>query len=816
MLQVQPNAPRTLRQLTIAMALTLPAFGSSQPVSAADTGTQNTAKPQSAALNFNIPAQPLVDALNAFIAASDWQVGFPAGMAKDVRSSAIHGRYTPQQALQQLLTGSGLRYRLTGANTATLENAPQSQADMTVLTAMTVVGETVKDVDDPYNEDYHISNASTATKTDTPIMETPFSVQILPKVVLEDQQSIQINEVLRNVSGAYTFNDAGIVGGSITMLRGFQVGSYYRDGFPIPANTFPARRETANLERIEVLKGPGSLLYGRVDPGGVINVSTKQPLDIPFYSLQQQFGSYDLYRTTADATGPITQDGSLLYRFNLAYENSGSFTRFAGDEHIFLAPVVHWNISDRTQLTVYAEYLNDQKTPDFGVPAFSIGNRPAPVKIGFTKGEHWNRVDSESGLAGLQFAHNFNDAWKLDYQFSSFLSRNNRLVTFGAFVNPVTNELRRFSSDSSDDVDSYFTALNLTGHFSTFSLKHTLLLGTDYYHSETDSRINTGGTPSLNILAPVYNTPKFIRDPQNDSHMNVKAEWNGVYLQDQIELPYHLHLLAGGRYDNVRLSQGGDFGSTKIDMGTVKPRVGLLWAPRSEISVYGSYTENLGTFGGDATLVNPDGSRLKPEQATQWEVGLKTELFDGRLIGSLAYYELTKQNIATPHPDPVLSGLGYQVSIGEAQSRGVELDLIGQILPGWDVIASYAYTETEILKDNISENVGNQLPNVPQNGGSLWSTYRFQEGVLNGFKFGAGAYVRGQREGDAANTLQLPGYVTANLMVGYEWTVGQSKVSAQFNVENLLDKEYFQNSAGRASSTFGSPRAFIGSLRLEF
>lgn len=286
-------------------------------------------------------------------------------------------------------------------------------------------------------------------------------------------------------------------------------------------------------------------------------------------------------------------------------------------------------------------------------------------------------------------------------------------------------------------------------------------------------------------------------------------------MQDQLELPYHLHLLAGGRYDNARLSQGGDFGSAKIDMGTVKPRVGLLWRPRSEISAYGSYTENLGTFGGDFTLVNPDGSRLSPEEAEQWEAGIKTELFDGRVTGSLAYYELTKQNVATPHPDPVLSAQGFQVSIGEAQSRGLEVDLAGRILPGWDVIASYAYTDTEILKDN-SDNVGNRLPNVPRHGGSLWSTYRFQEGPLSGFKFGTGMYARGQREGDAANTLQVPGYVIVNLMTGYEWKVGPSKVSAQFNVENLLDKEYFQNSVGPAASNFGSPLAYIGSVRVEF
>jgi iron complex outermembrane receptor protein len=764
-------------------------------------------------INVHIPSQPLEPAINALAKQSRLHLFYAEDIMRGKTTRGLNGKYTPHQAVEKLLAGTGLAYTFTAENAVSVRADDKMEA--IALPKMTISDTADYDTDDPYNPSYTRSNATTATKTGTPIMETPFSVQVLPEVVLRDQQSIQLNEVLRNVSGAYTFNDAGVVGSSITILRGFQVSSYYRDGFPIPANTFPARRETANLERIEVLKGPGSLLYGRVDPGGVINVTTKQPLSVPFYSLQQQFGSFDLYRTTADATGSITQDGSLLYRFNLAYENSGSFTRFAGNDHIFLAPVLRWNISDHTQLTLYAEYMNSKKTPDFGVPAIGNQNRPVPVSIGFTKLERWNRVDSESGLAGLRLAHSFNDNWKLDYQFSSFLSSNNRLLTFGAVVNPVTYDLRRFTSYSRDDVDSYYMALNLTGHFSTLGINHTALIGSDYYHSETDSLINLGTESPLNIFSPVYDAPKFTPDPANNSHTSARTEWNGIYLQDQIELPYHLHLLAGGRYDNVRLNQGGDLGSGKIEMGTVKPRVGLLWRPLSQLSVYGSYTENLGTLGGDATLVNPDGSRLKPEEAEQWELGIKTELLGGRLTGSLAYYELTKQNIATPHPDPALNGLGYQVSIGEAQSRGVELDLAGEILPGWDVIASYAYTDTEILKDN-SNSVGNRLPNVPKHGGSLWTTYRFEEGPLEGFKLGAGMYARGQREADTSNTLQLPGYVTLNLMAGYEWKVGPSMVSTQFNVENLLDKQYFQQSGGRGASTFGNPRAYIGYLKVAY
>lgn len=200
---VPPNAPCTLRKLTFAILLALPAFGLPLPAIAAGKSGHGAENSQNAALRFNIPAQPLVDALNAFIAATDWQVGFPAGMAKDIRSSAVHGSYTPQQALRQLLSGSGLSYRLTGTNTVTLEKEPQSKVNVPTLKAMTVVGEAVQDPNDPFNENYNVTNASTATKTDTPIMETPFSIQVVPKQVLEDVQAVRPGDALNYVSGIY-------------------------------------------------------------------------------------------------------------------------------------------------------------------------------------------------------------------------------------------------------------------------------------------------------------------------------------------------------------------------------------------------------------------------------------------------------------------------------------------------------------------------------------------------------------------------------------------------------------------------------------
>ncbi|MCX7100974.1 MAG: TonB-dependent receptor, partial [Methylobacter sp.] len=304
----------------------------------------------------------MADALNAFIAASDWQVGFPAGMAKDVRSSAVNGNYTPQQALQQLLVGSGLSYRSTGTNTVTLEKAPEqiNKADPTTLKPMTVKGNRNTEL-----QSYSVSNATTGTKTDTPLFDTPISVQVVPKAVIDDQQAIGLENVLKNVSGVAKNWGFGADSNENMYIRGFaNSNNIYRDGVLTPNTPI----SLANTERVEVLKGPSAMLYGRAQPGGLVNIVTKRPKTDAYYSLQQQFGSYDTYRTLLDATNKITKDGSLAYRLNYEHLDSGSFRDNHPTTRDFLAPSLTWKITDKTQLDLDFMYQNLKAVYDSGIP----------------------------------------------------------------------------------------------------------------------------------------------------------------------------------------------------------------------------------------------------------------------------------------------------------------------------------------------------------------------------------------------------------------------------------------------------------------
>jgi iron complex outermembrane receptor protein len=783
---------------------------------------------------FDIPAEGMAAALEAFSETTDIQLICPSALVRDVKSKALSGTYTPEQALAKLLADSDITYRFAddqvialagsknkGMSTESLlarapkENYPADPTPEKPFTGsveqedMTVQGVALSG--------YSVIDASTATKTDTPIMETPVNIQVVPQQVLKDQQSIRIEQALQNTSGVYKKQAESAESFNI---RGFATFDYYRDGVRNQsALTQTGDRETANLERIEVLKGPAAILYGRIEPGGMINLVTKQPLDQAYYSLQQQFGSFDLYRTTLDATGPVTENNELLYRFNLAYEDKGSFREFVNNDRIFIAPVVKWNISDRTQAIFEMEYKHAKETTDFGIPV--RGNRPVDIPRERNLGESFAFSESDEVLLGFNWSHAFNDQWQIRHKFNAIFTEENDDTVIGASdVAANSNTFSRFYSGFRDNkTQSYVNSLDLTGHFDTFGLQHTALFGGDYYIFHNSGLIIADyNFPSIDILNPIHSGAP-LRDPNNDFGMDTSEEWYGLYFQDQIKLPYNVHLLAGFRYDNARVTYHPSFAGITNTVhqsdDAITPRVGLLWQPIPEVSLYGNYVENFGVS--NAFFTGANGADLEPETAQQWETGIKTAFFDGRLTTTLAWYQLTKQNIAISSSDPIAAARGESEQVGEVQNSGVELDIAGEILPGWNIIGSYSYIDSEITRQNDGTQ-GNRFHNVPRHGGSLWNTYQFQTGVLQGLKMGAGIVARGQREGNNENDFQMPGYALVNLMTGYEFKVGKSKVTAQLNVDNLLDKEYFPSSVGfgRSRVDVGAPRTFLGSIRVEY
>lgn len=783
-------------------------------------------------IQFNLPSADLASALNRFAEQTGLELSYPTAMVAGLKAKPLKGGYSVQEGMSELLKGTGLTYRLTGGNSVTLQKVadPDPKSDSVTLKEMTVTGESKYDATDPYDKHYTVPNSSFATKTDTPIMETPLNIQVLPKAVLDDQQATRIDQAVKLVSGVTTGQGAGGISDQIT-VRGFFNFNYFRNGMRIDTNGgSDGTRAMANVQSLEVLKGPAAMLYGRVEPGGMVNVVTKKPLETAYYSVQQQAGSYDFYRTSIDATGPLTSNKDLLYRMNVSYENSGSFREFVDSEKVFVAPVLQWNISPQTQAILEMEYRHENNSYDPGAGALIIDGKRAngtwinprlaklPRDRNLMEPDNKNPLDNE--FIGFSVNHQFNDDWEVTEQLGiNLLDRTRTAMNPGA-LNADKRTLNRqlFTSDYYTN-DSYFTTTNLTGHFDTWGLKHTLLVGGDYYLQDENSVGYSSTVPStIDIYNPVYTgLPPVNPTTRASQSFHSTTDLYGIYLQDQIKLPYNVHVMGGFRYQyveqyNVLTKQIGQ----KAD--AVTPQVGLLWQPIKWLSLYGNYVENFGATNGQGQ----NGTFLPPQTAQQWEGGFKTSFFDDRLSTTIAYFNLTKQNIPTIDP----ANQTFSIATGEAQSRGVEVDVRGEILPGWNAIATYAYTETEVLKENNPNSipVGSPLRGIPKNTSALWTTYDFQQDYLRGFKVGAGVDLYSSRKATFNyQDFDFAGYGVVNLLGSYTRNVAKTKVTLQLNVNNLLDKEYIHDGFIQSNSptlqtrtTWGTPRTLMGSVKVEF
>ena len=774
--------------------------------------------------HFNLPVQPMSATLDDLAQSAHTKLVYADESVKGLNAAPVKGNYTARQALNIALDNSGLNYKVVDKTLITVARKPEadSSTSETTLKPMRVVGEAVQDQHDPYNEDYHIIDATTATKTDASIMQTPMNIQVVPKAIINDQQDINIvDAITRNVSGVQADHGSGDIYENF-IIRGFQTqGDTYRNGLLRNFGTF----DPANMEQIEVIKGPASMLYGRAQPGGLVNYVTKKGLDTPYYSVQQQFGSYDKYRTTVDATGPIDKNDELRYRVNFSYQDIGSFKQFVNNERSFIAPTLSWKPNDRFEANLEMEYKHEDKVNDWGIP--SIGTRPAPVPLSRSYQDSAKPMSLENTLVAYDWAFKFNDDWKVK---NRFLWENQDIQyydTGNEYLDADNRTLHRFIITGPANTETFSTNLDLTGKFDLVGSKHEVLVGGDFYNNTYQAANNRYGNygsdrsfdlPTIDIFNPVYHIidqALVNAQPFNWNYLRKENRY-GVYFQDQITLFDKLHILGGGRYDWVNYGTGADFndggsfetakaGYTDQEDQKFSPRVGLLYQPWQWLSVYGSYTESLGSANQGQSF---SGQSFKPEEAEQYEVGFKTELLDKRLATTVSFYHLEKTNTTTNDPDHP----GLSITAGKARSQGIEVDIKGQITEQLNLVTTYAFTDVRYIKANAPLQ-GQRPINVPEHQATLWGTYQ----LTPQFKAGIGGVLVGSRIGDNYDPVDLPGYVTMDVMAAYSIPVGDTRLTTQINLNNLLDKGYYTGAGyGRNSINTGEPLSVMGSVRLEY
>jgi iron complex outermembrane recepter protein len=656
---------------------------------------------------------------------------------------------------------------------------------------------------------YRVPNASVGTRTNTSLRDIPASIQIVPQQVLQDQQVTTINDALKNVAGV-TQTAPAYLGqfGSFT-IRGFEAvdstGNFTRNGLSYAFGGGKAAN-FANIERIEVLKGPASVLFGSSNPGGTINIVTKQPLRDPFFSVEATLGSYNFYRGTVDLSGPLNDQKTVLYRLIASYENTGSFVDFADREVPFFSGALSFDIGKNTKLSLDAEYSKINQTYVNGLPVIGTiqtnpnGQIPRNRNISEPDGIYSPKVFR----VGYTLEHRFSENLSLQnaFYFSDYYLQNvNSYFVTG--LDPDLRTVQRGVQDNDYKERGFDLTTSILGKFSTGSIRHQLLFGVDLKRLDRyqNNFIGFNGTP-LDLFNPVYNSDRFdVTFSGDDTSLTDSV---GVYIQDQVTLAENLKLLIGGRFDAFQQTTTDLLNNTEQSQSgnAFSPRVGIVYQPISPISLYASYSRSFTPTSGRAF----NGEQFKPGRGTQYEVGVKADL-NNRLSASLAFYDLTRSNVITADPDNPT----FSIQTGEQNSRGVELNVSGEILPGWNIIAGYAYTDAQITEDN-SFQPGNRLNNTPENSFSLWTTYELQQGSLRGLGFGLGLFYVGDRQGDLGNTFTLPSYFRTDAALFYK----RDRFRAALNIRNLFNVSYFESAYSDLTVYPAEPLTVQGTLSWQF
>jgi iron complex outermembrane receptor protein len=631
--------------------------------------------------------------------------------------------------------------------------------------------------------------SSVGTKTDTPLIETPQSVSVISRENLDARGVETIVEALQYTAGVSPQTGGKDPRYDNAKIRGFETygNGQFRDGLrdiANPNNFGLFRNEPYGVQRVDVVKGSSSVLYGQNGPGGLIDLISKRPQAQAFGEIQGLIGNFDRFQGAFDLGGPVDKDGKLLYRLTGVFRESdaqiAAFSSDVKDNRVYIAPAVTWQPNANTTMTILSDYHHDITGNAFPLSIATLtggritGITALPLMLGDPS---FNKFDQEQYRIGYQFEHRFSDDLivrskarfghlDVDYRYLTFAG--NPLSTLTSYPR-VARQV--YESTNSFSTDNHVIAKAWTG-----PLLHTVLFGTDYQLFGLDTSTLGGVGPAISRITPVYGqfvTPPTSPIQSTDQDMNQV----GVYLQDQIKLQNWI-LTLGGRFDRVeqntldrltgRPQKSADEAGTK--------RFGLTYVFENGIAPYVSYSESfLPTPGVDFNAV-----AFKPTSSKQYEGGIKFQPNRDVLV-TMAYFDLTQKNVLGP--DPVAGRIGYNVQTGEVNSQGFEFEALVKFLPGLNVIGTYTVNDIKIT-ESTNGDVGRVPLLAPRTMASAFADYTFQSGVLEGFGFGAGVRYNGETYADPLNTIVNPEYTVFDAGLHYRREKGMNYALNLKNIGN--------------------------------
>ncbi|WP_409283622.1 TonB-dependent siderophore receptor [Pseudomonas protegens] len=684
------------------------------------------------------------------------------------------------------------------SSTSWAEQAQVKPSTLELDTADVIGTATYERADGPV-QGYRATRSASATRTDTSIHETPQSISVVAKDAVEDLGATRLQDALDYAGGVGRANNFGGQGLTTFTGRGFTTGEFYRNGFPINRG-YPNMPDANTIERLEVLRGPATMLYGRGDPGGTFNVVSKQPLPERTVTLGSQLNDQGMKRGTLDASGPLDEDGRLAYRLNVVGEGGDTFRDHVDTERYGVTPVLSWQVSDATRLIFEGDFMRNNAPLDRGVTHYAkqIGSAS---RDSFFGEKDVGKLHNDNNMAQLRFEHLLSDDWTLGggVQWLDGSLKGNAVEANGIAADGRTLG-RNFNYRKLEWTDRD-VQLNLTGHFDTAGLQHTLLTGIEYedydYQSIIQRSSGAVGAYPIDLFDPVYGQPRpaLTRTPTHDKE-NLKTY--AAFVQDQVALTDKLKVLAGARFERFEHDYetyvpGGK--SWQASDNAVTPRIGVSYDLTETLALYADTARSFKPNTGASRL----GGGFAPEKGKSYEMGIKWEALDQQLSVDAAIYQIEKRNVLTA--DPVDST--FSVAAGEVQSRGLDVNVAGNLTPEWRVIGGYAYVDAEVTKDNVLRS-GTRLLNIPKNSFSLLNMYEFQDGMLKGLGLGGGLKYVDERAGQTANTgFSMGSYTVVDLLGFYKVN---DKVRLNLDLKNLFDRDYEEGAFGNVYAYPGAPR----------
>lgn len=653
---------------------------------------------------------------------------------------------------------------------------------------------------------YRAKRSATATKTDTPLNETPQSISVITRELIEDQGAANLQDALRYTAGvfsnAYGFDNRG----DWAKIRGTDF-VQYQDGLRMLFGSYNnIRPDTWTLERVEVLKGPASVLYGQGGFGGTVNLVSKRPQAEAHKQVEFSIGSHNRRQVAIDLTGPLNADGTLLYRLIALGRDSGSQVDRVPDDRSLVAPALTWAPNARTSVTLYANVQKDVSGSSVGFFPWQGTVLPAPngqiPTSTFISEPGFDEYKAEQKAAGWEARWQFSDAWTLKHSLRKSDSKVSYKSLYSRFgprptLNPDGRTINRTIYNAQNEADALTTDTLLQGQWKSGALESTVLAGWDMQDVTIGGAQASGNAPAIDVYAPVYgNYTPLAAIPI----VPTKQKQTGLYLQYQGKWADRWIGVLGVRRDHAR-SATGTAASSRLDVQATTGRVGVAYAHPSGWTPYVNYSEGFVPVSG----VNFYNQAYKPQTSEQAELGIKYQPPGGASTYTAAVYDIRETNRRTPDP----ANPQNQIQAGEVRSKGVELEAVAALTRAFDVVAAYTRTNARVTQSN-SADLGKRLSSVPEYQASLWARYKWA--LANGV-FSAGAGVRHVGPSwDGRDSLETPAFTLVDAMLGYE--TGPWK--ATLTVNNLADKIHVTTCLNRGDCFYGMRRTVLANLRYTF